>query len=376
VSVLRRFFLHDLGRKALALGLASLLWWQVNQTITVERTVTLVVDESLTGRPGETNVLRLVAPEGWVLSVPRPGEAVQIVFKGPNSQLEGFLASCSASLTLALPQGESPYLLTAIDAASLDWTRPDEAKFFLAGIDRSRREIAIQLDRRADVWLDLAPGMVPVRGAASPGYEVRPAELAFRDVTRIHLEGPQRTVKEITDQVSAARANNGEMPALFDTLDASGARSDVGAELGLDATFAERRLSIQPASVRVQLPVRRSEPSLVGLTLAAADVHLIGEPAGGLWAVADFQREFQVELHDEPGLALTFDENWVATHLFFYVPLWSITSDAVDTQQVRVQWAFWGAADATQEAQLKRALQVRAVAGEQDWNVELRKLDN
>ena len=75
---LRRIFFHDMGRKFLALALATFAWWQVGQSVAEDRThnfTIVTVDHSQTPA---AHSLQIKIPDGWELVSPEPGTPLAV----------------------------------------------------------------------------------------------------------------------------------------------------------------------------------------------------------------------------------------------------------------------------------------------------------
>lgn len=370
----RGLFLEDLGRKALALGLAAGLWWLVQGEIEdYDRKLFVVVPaaEVATLAPDRKDRIEIAVPEGWVLVEPAAGSSVELTFFGPASLRHQFFGTgVPARYEPRVPPPPAILHRETIQATDLQWVRGDEAAELLRGVSASRNEIALTLERCAEAAVNLEPRFAPVRGAPAAGYEARPDVLCF-EPNQVRVQGPHRALEELR---AALAAEPESAPPLLTAIELDGkVRADRVVELALDEALRQRGVRMVPERVRAVLPVRLRERARVRWLVFPSEIHLAGAAPSGRWSLAPAPpRPWIAELADLAELDFAFDESWLRAHVLFYVPLGALPPGAERQARLRLEWDIHGVEPQERKALLERALRLRPEAGgEQDWFVDL-----
>ena len=368
---IRRFFLHDMGRKTLALILACTVWWLVNKQITVQADVPFLVRETQsTGLP-EPGTLEIHPPDGWQLASPTPGTEVRFWFKGARSRLDQFLESepaahfdANTSFNVAGTSGQSNFI--EVKASDLRWRRPDDARALLAPVGSSQHVLNLRFDRRVEIKVDIQPEMVQVEGDPADGHRELLEHLTL-STSYIVLQGPSRKVDELVQRIQLWQQGSTPPPSILEALKIEGACGDVQHRLALHPSQSQSGMTMTPEFVEATLPVRLK--SLEPVAFVRDQIQTLGSAPEGLWEPHYTARTWIAELSYHPDLVgIEFSEAWVQRHLRLFISLPELPASAQE-YDLPIHWTLVDIEDRKLEELLLRTLRVRP---EQDSEAKVR----
>ncbi|KAA3604990.1 MAG: hypothetical protein DWQ01_20520 [Planctomycetota bacterium] len=378
----RRLFFHDMGRKALALVLAGVVWHQVNQGITEEQVFELTVESAALDAPHEGGKLSIRLPSHWLLADSGPGQ-LSFRFKGPRVQLERFLATNpSATFTPFLPQpGEGQdelLLLHNLTPLDLEWNPSQQARVFLEAAEEANRnwlQDGLRLELKSETEIPLRSWMVQVEGPGPPeSHRAVVEEMSF-GVDQVRITGPISAVRELEDLLMAVQqGGSGAMtltPSLLEALAIpENRRTTLSLALGLNPEWGRRGLTMTPATVSVTLPLRNRSPQSFTWLPDGSKLLVIGA-AESVWELNSPWNppSITTTLEDLPGLSITrFDQQWGLDNIVFFVDLTSVRNDTQEEHpKVTVQWMLSDENLGDEEKALRyRALKLIPSAGNEE----------
>ncbi|RMH01154.1 MAG: hypothetical protein D6702_12205 [Planctomycetota bacterium] len=344
---LRRLFLHDLGRKLLALFLAVLTWWwasgQITETDRLEFTVSLGGAPGVAGRSS----LTILKPDGWILTKPAVGDRVVITLRGERAGLARVKAGLGAGYdpraALAGQVRENPGLdvqTVRLRLDDLDWNNPDAADFVL---DQEDEPILLTFERERSVEVDVEPAMLDLRGRVHPNYELVPAE-AELSPNRVRLTGPLSRVQALEEALAAWRSGEGDGPGLFEPIDLSGATGDLVLPVRL-APFWADTVGIEPPRLTAHLPIREHMPDPVEFDMPAPQLLFAGIPGTEGWEPSGAPLgRWRLSFDRLPGFRppTDVDEDWIRDHLVFFVDLRPLVRVSRTEQDLPLHWRYVG----------------------------------
>ena len=377
---LRHLLLHDMGRKGLALGLATGLWYLVFEDITVTEELTLTIQEQDRAGSPDDGAFEVRPPPGWVLTSPVPGSTVQISFRGPRSALRDFFRSePGASFKPELRESANWVRLATprdLDPASFLWTRSSDAQALLADVDPREHPLVrdgLEFEEITREVVELSPDLWPSGATAAEGYQLIREDMRL-DTTSISLEGPFNAIEALRGDITDWK--NGLLerpPAILEDLPHARAREDIVYSVGIAASLRDRRIVMRPETVRVTLPVRLENLAPVKFTPDLPK--FIGEaPGGDTWEHVWTPQEWTVELSNRPGVsAIDFNEEWVRRHVILFVRLSEIPADA-DEYDLPVYYVVTGEQRKVLDA-LRGALTIKPQE-ESGWVMKMTRTQN
>ena len=347
------FFLEDWRRKLLALGIAILIWSFVEGQIAIEDEVqlTLVVAEGEISTPEEFHLL-VQAPEGWILTSPAAGESIPVRFRGSASELTEFRGNqCAASIRVAFTaepnQDLYEYPLTPED---LDWMRPGDAAFLLQDVQGAQQLQSLTFERLDEQVVVLSFREVPVEGIPSSAHEAQPDEMSF-EPSQVTLRGPKFAIEQLQARIEETHAASGELQnaELLRTLRIEGnTRSDIRANLSLHEDLARLGIRMEPALVKVRLPIRLKNPTSIRWLPEASDLIILpadDEASNGPWTPSDWiPTQWVAEM---PDVESDTDINlaWIRDHVSLILPMRNLTSASLDQEDLRIEVHLTGLND-------------------------------
>lgn len=257
VASLGRILVADPARKAIAVGLAMLLWLLLDARITAKHLVTMRLDvigqnEPLPPQSGLDELLVSVPTDavtktGFVdLGTGEKVEEVHLTFSGSKTEIENL-------------RGDPLKLLVKL--SDVDWDRVDSAPFTVSDIQRAHRSltdgkvliemkpprVAIQVAQVKTTLLQLGADQVELSYGGDERLRARLREDTFEFTPRsVELFGPARAHEELA-------ARKGERPFRASLSAASGAR-ELTAPILLVEPLEKLGLRMREAcSLRVQL---------------------------------------------------------------------------------------------------------------------------
>ena len=372
---LRRIFFHDMGRKFLALALATFAWWQVGQSVAEDRThnfTIVTVDHSQTPA---AHSLQIKIPDGWELVSPEPGTSVAIAFQGAPANLAAFFASqCAATFEplLDATSGETTKTVDLISLDELNWLKPSEASRLLKDLS-SQSFRNFRFERRREATLALNPTLVTVQGNPADVYEAHQEEISF-DPTQVRISGPHAAVEEALGRLESLRLG---FPGagIFTPIEIPNNRRDsLKAVVRLADSLSRRGVRMFPAQVAVRVPIRHQQGEPITWVPSADQLHGVGKAMEGEWALGAWSATpWLAELTDSTLLGVQFDEGWVRAHILLLVPLSQIPTGAVDGFELAIGWHLVGIDNDDLRQQLLRSLRVRP-QNEEDRMVSMKLL--
>lgn len=338
---LRRLFLHDLGRKALALVIAVFVWWRVALSIAVTQSHNFqVIQVAETGTPVDHS-LEIEAPEGWLLVTPRSGSSSPIRFKGTVDDLTDFFElQCAATYKAIFNAGDSDDNFTInVTPEELEWLRPSNAKVLLSEVGEQKageqkageQKLTLEFERAGTYHLPLAPGHVDIVGSPRDSFEVVRDGIVF-DPNGVTLSGPVSEVRGIEQLTQKGDL----LTKLQIPIDAA---QDMRRILRLSDTARANGLVMVPEVISVVVPIRANYPLAdTGWAPRESAFHMVGTPpsapAEGLaWTFDPPTGAWRVNYRPEPGLTLSprdITDDFLHQHVQFLLPLNLLPTDALD----------------------------------------------
>jgi hypothetical protein len=362
MSLLRQILVDDWRRKLVALALAFGLWWWVDGVIAHERSVALRVVAVNGAVTPENGTLTIQVPPGWKLVEPREGTSIPISLHGSRSNLENFSSRHFGAFCAITPSSadtaQTEYS-APITPEQLSWLRPEEAAQLLAGVAAPQALSEVRLERVRTAVLQLGQHLLDVRGSAAKDHEVMRWDARF-EITQASLSGPHRVVVE-AEAEQARAADEPDRPAsLFEAIELDPTtRHDVVVMIRLAEVWRLRGLELEPAWVRVTIPVRLRAGGFHEWS-PALEVMQTQPPR---WQVPAYSAKWRASLKYEalpPGVAFG---PWVEEHVLLLLPLTRLPADPLDQRQVNVEWTLIGL-DHEEKASLLDALAIEAVDSE------------
>ncbi|PCH78728.1 MAG: hypothetical protein COB96_05195 [Planctomycetota bacterium] len=365
-SSLRRFFLHDMGRKLLALLLACAVWWIANKQITVQTQATLVIVEVNTSGQPDPGTLAIRPPNGWQLAQPTAGSETQFWYKGPRNRLEQFMESEPAAFfdagAVFTDPGKNQHSTTIeVDATDLRWRRQDDARLLLSAMGAIQHKLQLRFDRRHSAEIMLHPELIKVVGNPAPGYRCLGSHLQL-STNAITISGPFGRIDELERQLEMWANGDGGTPVFLVTLKVDGARTDLKRLLGLRTGLLNSGLSMHPEQIEVILPVILDNRTPI--EFSPPEPQRMGTPIAGIWDAQFTAQAWVAELADHPELRdVEFNTAWVNRHLRLFLPMAEIPEDA-NEYDLPVQWMLTGIDNPDKRDLLLRNLNVIPIASE------------
>ena len=347
---MRRLFLHDMGRKLLALALAVTTWWFVNDQITVTRTESFGLAVTDTPSPASGRSLTVLLPDGWVLTEPALGSDIEIAFEGERGRLDSILASGLGAfydpeddlLRLVAPSPETTNHTVHVALEDLKWNVPDAA----AAVFEDRTDkIDLTFELEDSLVVDLDPAMLHLKGEVNPNFELRASQVSLKP-SQATFTGSFSRVQMLERRLEEWQALEVKEPLLFflESVDVEGETSSVTASVSLSSSWASH-IHMDPPSVLATLPVLQKlpdpvefdmgEPVLTRRVAGTEDWEWSGDPLG-LWRLSfdplpDFRPPDDV------------DEVWIRENLMFFVDLEPLAGiDDLTEQDLPLRWAYIG----------------------------------
>ncbi|HBF23212.1 MAG TPA: hypothetical protein DDW23_05275 [Planctomycetes bacterium] len=350
----------DPGRKLVALGLAGLLWWQVQGAISGPKEhIFTVISAPVTTTPLD-NTLQVVVPKGWVLVEPAPGSQKVITFFGPRATLDAFFANqCAATIKplIEAAEDETTWTLDNIRAQDLDWIRSEDADSLLLNNQGFGR---LRFERLSSFPIALEPQLVRISGAPAEGYKTDAAGLTF-EPNQVSVQGPHGAMEALSQSLIAARAGGEPSIPLFEPLLVpSQSRDDLrGLTLSLSLESLSLGLQMNPKTIRASLPVTLQDLPRVEWVPDSEDLTITGTPEEGIWRLSAWTpTPWVAELRNPDLLPGGFDEAWVRNHVMLFLNLKGIPANAADGFLLPLSWAMTGIEDTEKVHQLLGSLTV------------------
>ena len=357
---LRRFLFHDMGRKILALALATLVWWQVGQSVAEDRTHNFTVATADHSQTPADHSLQVRVPSGWELVSPEPGTSIAISFHGPSANLASFFASqCAATIepNFDATAGETTKTVDLLSLQELSWLKPREANRLLKDIS-SQSFRHLRFERKREEVVLLTPDLVTMMGRPADGYETHLNEVTF-EPDQITLSGPYSAVEEILDRIEALRLGFPGAGIFSDLAIPVNRRDTLKGILRLADSLGRRGVRMFPAQISLRLPVRLQATAPITWVPRANSLQAIGKAPEGEWAIGSWSpTPWVASLENASILGVTFDEGWVRNHLVLLLPLQQIPLGAVDSYELSIGWHLIGIDDDSLRQQLLHSLRV------------------
>ncbi|MHC4379747.1 MAG: YbbR-like domain-containing protein [Planctomycetota bacterium] len=343
-------FLHDWRRKLLALGIAFLIWSWVEGQIGIDQEIplTLVTMGAEVRTPNDFELL-IDTPDGWILTQPAPGEPVRIKLHGSTSEISDFRAQqCAASIRVRLDADPNQDLIDfPVTPKDLDWMRPRDAAYLLAGVNGAQQLQKLTFERVTESVVVLSPREVKVIGSPSEAHVARVEEMVF-EPSQVTLTGPKFAMDQLAAKIDAAHTAAGalESSALLTPLHVdSQSRSDIRPSLALASDLLDFGIRMEPARVRVVLPIRLRAPASLNWLPDAADLKILpadDAASNGPWTVEPWvPTEWIAEMPDVDA-DLDLNQQWVQEHVALMLPMHTLTADALDRESLRIEARLFG----------------------------------
>jgi hypothetical protein len=363
-----------MGRKLLALILASVVWWLVSKNITAEADVRFVVRETQSKGLADHGTLEIRPPIGWQLSTPTPGSDVRFWFKGPSARLDQFLENGpsahfepSAGFNNA---GSS--VQKEVRASDLVWREPEAAMALLREVGAEQTVLQLNFERRVKKRIDISSNLISINGVPAEGHRKLDQHLDL-SASYILLTGPSSKIDELLQRIELWKQGSAPAPKILESLDIEGARSDVRHPLALHPSQARNGITMVPEMVEAFLPIRLK--SLEPVSFVLNQVSTLGSAPEGLWDSHYTPRTWIAELAYHPDLSgIEFSGAWVKNHLVLYLSLSELPSSAQE-YDLRVHWALVNIDSREQEELLLKSLTVRSEQNGED-TVRMTRTEN
>lgn len=362
---LRRLFLHDLGRKLLALALALATWWWVGRNITEPRTAEFTLVESVGASNALRGTLAVRKVEGWALTDPPFGSPVRIGFKAERGRLESFFNSQPAAtfdpaslLQDASRQNtEDQVLSIPVPVTALAWNDSDAASL-LSG---EQAAILMRFEREGSLDVDLEPAMLAIDGAPSPPFALKRSEIVI-EPNRVRVVGAAswivRFERELGEwqQVRAASPDGAPPFGMLAAESVEGATRLVSRRLGLAPPWSDR-IRMDPFEVLVKLPVQPLPPDPIEFDLPPP--LLVGDEATlAAWERLSSSGRWRLSFEPIPDFqAPVVDQDWIDRNLLFLIDVSPLEGVQLDEQDLPIRVLYRGE-DERQYEKYRKALKV------------------
>jgi len=342
-------FLEDWRRKLLALGISILIWSWVEGQIAVE----VEVQFSLAQEQGESLtpqdfVIQIQAPEGWVLTDPKPGDSVLIRLHGSGSEIAEFRGNqCAASFRAPLrAEPNRDRIEVPITPEQLDWLRPRDADFLLRGVQGAQQLQSLTFERVEEQTILLTEHDVPVGGAPAEAFEAQPEMMSFLP-KQVTVTGPKFAVEQLLERLADAHSPTGTLStsALLRPLQIEpNTRSDVRASLGLHPDLERLGIRMDPPRVDVRIPVVLRDENFIEWLPDAVDLLILpadDEASNGPWTHEPWvPTKWKVSL---PGVeAELLNMQWIRDHVQLILPMNTLSAASLDTDELRIEAKLFG----------------------------------
>ena len=360
MSWIHRLLINDLGRKILALILATFVWWQVSQSVAEDRTHNFKITVTNQTQTPTNHSIQIHIPSEWELVSPKPGTSIPISFYGSPINLASFFSSqCAATLkpNLEFAPGETTKTIDLLSLHRLTWLKPSEANQLLKdmGSQSFRR---LRFERKRQEAIVLAKDLVTVKGKPADGYNLQLEEISF-EPNQVSLSGPYSAVEEVLQQIEALRMG---FPGagIFSELEIPLNRRDtLKGVIRLRDTLTRRGVRIFPAQVNLNLPIRLKATAPIVWVPEKNDLQAIGKSAEGEWTISSWSpTPWVASLEDTSTLDVPFDEGWIRKHIVLLLPLQKIPVGAVDNYELSIGWHLIGIENDSLRQKLLSSLRV------------------
>ena len=372
----RRLFLHDMGRKGLALCLAVFVWGEVNKKIGEESwhgftVVTVPTDSPAVPR---NMSIQVVIPEGWILLEPKPDEQVHLHFDGPESSINSYLErQCAASFVPAFSDELGAEPTFTVSPRDLNWLNQEESDRFLLNEvggqkDSDETQLSFRFAREIKEPVPLIPQYVETAGVLPDGYTLDRGGITFSP-SQVTIRGPEIEIAEFAKALDAFDPEAGTPPTLLDPVTLGRSTREFESIVGIADALSDRGLVMEPETVSVTLPVlvqarvqfRPRTPELLG---SAAD--------GSQWEVVWLDRQWEATMSQAPG-QLPFDKEFAEEKIFFFAYLDDLPADPPREFDLPLQWTVKGK-DPEIRKKMNALLKLRQPTGE-DLTVTVRRVE-
>ena len=359
MKFLKSLFLEDLTRKFLALGIALLIWWRVDAALERDRIWPFTIAVG-SGAPSPHEIL-VDVPDGWLLLKPKPGEDVDIKFRGNDRDFQDFTSTlCGASVAVTISESSTQTNSEfQRKVEELDWQRKDLALSLLKHPKVVNADLNFVFVRKDSIDRTLEEAVLAITGAPADGYQIKRDQIEFTpNMVRIH--GPfgiaENSLKMQTERT------------LFETLVIEdGEQGDVIRSIELSTEALNRGMWMEPESILVTVPIRRSDD--VAVDWRPKQPITIGQAPDGLaWTVRQWPNEMWLASYEPvDGLPLGNGTDWRPTkdwleeNIQLVVHLNQIGEDAPDGYELYVDWIISDPnlmADANALGKLKNAITI------------------
>ena len=346
----RRLFLHDMGRKLLALGLACLTWWYVHNQITDERPESFDIAVSAAPVSPTSGSLTIFEPDGWVLTGPALGSNVEIALKGEQGRLDRLLASGVGATFDPEPAlirlvSRSPELLTQqvqLQLRELEWNIPDAAGF----VDETMTgAILLTFEREQSLEVDLKAAMLVLAGEVNANFELRRGQASI-EPNRVTLRGPASRMAELGRRLAEWRAGAEErpIPDFLGELNVDGATGKLIAAVRLSPAWADD-IHMEPEVVTASVPVVERLPDPVEFDMP--DPYLFNAGVAGTegWGLAGNPLGlWRLSFDPLPGFRPPpdVDVDWIREKLVFFVNLEELANLDRTEHDLPLHWRYVG----------------------------------
>lgn len=347
MNYVRRLIVNDWQRKLLAVLLAFGVWWYVDGLIAVDSSYNLRVVAVDARSTPEDGTLAVLVPQGWTLVEPQPGTSLTMRLRGSRANLDHFTSrQFAAFCELRVPGADSvrSEQEQEVDAAALEWRRPDEAAQLLAPNEATRTPWTFRLERETEHVFELRHELLRIQSEVSPNYEVGSLDALF-EFSQATLTGPQRLVDAAIAEIRRATLEPGSGANLFAPIRLlQTTRLDTVVMLKLDPSWLARGLRMDPDWVRVSIPVRFRPDSV---HVWSPTLYVIEDPR---WQPPSYGQQWKAEMrYDVMDPGVPFKE-WIEQHLLLILPLPLIRGEAQDLAEARVEWTLVGVDPARRSA--------------------------
>lgn len=265
-SWLWRTFRYDIGRKVMALGLASVLWYLLFTWVVEADGKSLAVStvDTLDAARQQAEItpgVYVVVPEGLILRSARPAK-VDIDYKGSREEIRGLRPSVVIELTDSmLGDDDERSLRIPITRAKFEF-RGEEPEFSEFKIRDER--ITLDVVREKAVDLTLSSANAQVIGRPQDGYSFERRNISLYPST-VRVRGPKPLVDGFVADPSTLQ---------LEPVSVEGRLGDVVDRVGLDPVLVDQQVRLTSGLVVVTVPV---EPDPSSIVLRSVPVDYVGQ---------------------------------------------------------------------------------------------------
>lgn len=301
-----RTFRYDIGRKVMALGLASVLWyllftWVVETDGKSLPVVTVATLDEARQQAEITPGVYVVVPEGLIVRGTRP-EKVDIDYGGPREQIRGLRPSVVLELSDSDLGDDDELALTRRITRNKFEFRGEEPEFSEFKIRDER--LTIDVVRESTAELTLSSANAQVLGRPQDGYSYQSRKISIYPST-VRVRGPKPLIDEFVADSTTLRLE----PVMVE-----GRLGDVRQSVGLANELVDQQVRLLGGLVVVTVPI---EPDPSSIELRSVPIDYVGldalERAGR--RVKEATREVDLVVRG-PKAIINRGEDWLRRRIF------------------------------------------------------------